>query len=450
MSNMEFSYDKRVKLGSGSPGINVYEGKSMGLIIAVKVINTSPSTKKLESEIEKMNKSEIEKMNKSDTVPLPTSIDILRRITHQNIIRIYNFKVINEDILIPMEYCNKNLSEYLKKSLGIKTKLNILKQIGEGIKYLHARKVCHQKLKPENILIKLPNEEVKLADFGYASYIDRKPASLPTKTTCIWTPPEGYRNEPSVDIYAYGCLIQRVLTDQEEKGHPFGNPKEDVSTLKNVSDAKRVNFLKQQDQTDLLILADLAIDDATQTKANERPDISTFIEHPLFWTPMQKGFFLRDIKNDYHFASTKRKGTLLKDFEALKYHDNKGKQFKWTDKCESLRKLVQKSKHIKQKNKKKYGDRYFNLIALTRNICAHFSEYEKVEGYECGDKNVLDNKTKFIKHVISEYPYLIYDIFTCYRKAVKSGGVYRNDRYNDYFKNMFPESTEDDDSAENN
>ena len=423
----ELSYNKSKKLGQGRAGVNVYKGKLMDLDIAVKVIERSDRTENSQLEVDMM------KMNTSDTEDksnsMPSNIKILRSITHQNIIRIYNFELTDEKILMPMELCDKNLSEYLKDNLFYDTKLDILKQIGEGLKFLHTgeKAICHQKLKPQNILIKLQSEkvEVKLTDFGYAEYVEREAVSTSTGTLCnsVWAPPEGCSNELSVDIYTYGRLIKWVLIDQKDKDEGGKSHK-----------------------TDLLILADLAFDDATQEDPKQRPDICTLIKHPLFWTTMQKGNFLRDIRNDYrkpnndkHGRKYKKGGFILCFEEKLKEEGKLKNPQHWAEDCDLLKTLINESEYIKKKIKKSYDKQCFNLIALIRNTCAHFVEHKNGNGSEEKQKykQVLASKTTFIEHVISKYPYLIHDIFTCYREALfQKVKECLDDNYNDYFENL--------------
>ena len=45
-----------------------------------------------------------------------------------------------------------------------------LRQIFEGVEYIHARNIVHRDLKPENILLD-DNLNVKITDFGFARHI---------------------------------------------------------------------------------------------------------------------------------------------------------------------------------------------------------------------------------------------------------------------------------------
>lgn len=83
----------------------------------------------------------------------------------------------------------------------------ILKQILEGLQYLHSSNIAHRDIKPANILI---NGEgvVKVADFGLA----KKMTPLSTVKVCtMWyRAPElflGYKQyTPNIDVWAVGCI----------------------------------------------------------------------------------------------------------------------------------------------------------------------------------------------------------------------------------------------------
>ena len=46
-----------------------------------------------------------------------------------------------------------------------------MKQIFEGMKYVHSQKICHRDLKPENILL-TTDGVIKICDFGSAKILD--------------------------------------------------------------------------------------------------------------------------------------------------------------------------------------------------------------------------------------------------------------------------------------
>ena len=48
----------------------------------------------------------------------------------------------------------------------------IIKQVCQGLSYLHANNVIHRDIKPENILV--AGDTVKIADFGWAIYSQKK------------------------------------------------------------------------------------------------------------------------------------------------------------------------------------------------------------------------------------------------------------------------------------
>ena len=150
----DFPYRDRKEdiIGKGSTSAIVFRGNSMSLVIAVKRIVRNHERDDFISEIEEAktadnNRYQLRKINNTRKI---TGVEILREILHQDIIRIHNFKYIEAYgyICIPMELCNENLYQYCERidDYDIEIRLNILKQIGEGIKhikYLHS--TCHSR-----------------------------------------------------------------------------------------------------------------------------------------------------------------------------------------------------------------------------------------------------------------------------------------------------------------
>lgn len=73
-------------------------------------------------------------------------------------------------VFLVFELCPKGeLFDYLTSvvTLSEKKTRTIMRQIFEGVEYIHAKNIVHRDLKPENILLD-ENHNVKITDFGFA------------------------------------------------------------------------------------------------------------------------------------------------------------------------------------------------------------------------------------------------------------------------------------------
>jgi len=73
-------------------------------------------------------------------------------------------------VFLVFELCPKGeLFDYLTSvvTLSEKKTRTIMRQIFEGVEYIHAKSIVHRDLKPENILLD-ENHNVKITDFGFA------------------------------------------------------------------------------------------------------------------------------------------------------------------------------------------------------------------------------------------------------------------------------------------
>jgi len=60
-----------------------------------------------------------------------------------------------------------------------------------ALNYMHKKNIVHRDLKPENILIEsLENLEIKLTDFGFATYFDQKGKLDEVLGSPLYMPPE--------------------------------------------------------------------------------------------------------------------------------------------------------------------------------------------------------------------------------------------------------------------
>ena len=109
-------------------------------------------------------------------------IEILKKLNHPNIVKLYDTIISDKNILLIQELVNgislrdfynkeirnqRNISEKKYKILTL-----IFKQIFSAFNYIHKKNIFHRDIKLENILL-TKNYEIKIIDFGFGLYNPR-------------------------------------------------------------------------------------------------------------------------------------------------------------------------------------------------------------------------------------------------------------------------------------
>jgi len=144
-----------------------------------------------------------------------------RKITHRNVIRIYDFLYIQGNYAISMEYFKSHTlgSEIVnEKPLAQKRALQFGIDIATGMAVAHQVGIVHRDLKPANVLI---NDEalLKIVDFGVAA-AQREGDTQLTKTGYVIGSPKymapeqilGRKVDERADVYALGVMLYEMLT----------------------------------------------------------------------------------------------------------------------------------------------------------------------------------------------------------------------------------------------
>ena len=144
-----------------------------------------------------------------------------RKITHHNIIRIYDFLYLGGLYAISMEYFPSHpLSDELKdeKPLPLNTSIRYACDIASGMTVAHKVGVVHRDLKPANVLI---NDDglLKIVDFGVAAARASGDTQLTRTGYVIGSPkymaPEqilGKKVDEKADVYSLGVILYEMLT----------------------------------------------------------------------------------------------------------------------------------------------------------------------------------------------------------------------------------------------
>ena len=163
--------------------------------------------------------------------------NFLSRIRHPRIVRSHRWGVYNRKPYFAMDFISgRTLCDLITdledlERLRTSLFLPLVRQIGDGLQYIHQLGFVHQDLKPSNIMISEVdgNIEITILDLGLARFqASRENRLMPSGTTSgtvEYMSPEQIRGrsvDQRSDIYSLGVILYEILTGKP----PFagGNP----------------------------------------------------------------------------------------------------------------------------------------------------------------------------------------------------------------------------------
>ena len=149
---------------------------------------------------------------------LLNEINILSKLSHPNIMQIFEVFDDNTNVYIVSEYCKGGeLFDIIstKGSFTEKDACVIMKQLMSAICYSHQNNIVHRDLKPENILMDNDTDDltIKLIDWGCAQTIKSAKQSKQADGTAYYIAPEVLKGEydEKCDIWACGVIFYILL-----------------------------------------------------------------------------------------------------------------------------------------------------------------------------------------------------------------------------------------------
>lgn len=195
------NYILRRTIGSGSTGkVKLAEHKVTHAQYAIKIFNKEYFKKT----------PEFYKKIQRETA-------LMRLLDHPNLLKLVEICESPRHLYIVTEYAGHGeLFDFLvaRNKLPVDLAMKFFRQIIYGLDFLHHHMICHRDLKPENILLD-DNDDIKIADFGYARWMARDP----TQTSCgspHYAAPEIIKGDPydgrKSDMWSCGVILYALLS----------------------------------------------------------------------------------------------------------------------------------------------------------------------------------------------------------------------------------------------
>ena len=280
--NPSKKYKAKKMLGSGSFGC-VYEAKNtiFGNTVAMKVIKK-------------------DKENELDEKEIRNEIDILKKLSHPNIVKIYEFFISENHYYIITEFCKEGeLFSYIKNKYSERQLAVLFYQVFSGLWYLHENKIIHRDIKLENIMIsgkeneKSTGEElfwVQIIDFGTATIFEKNKKEKDVVGSSYYIAPEVLKQNynEKCDTWSVGVILYMTLVGRA----PFDG-KDDEEIIKKINSVdynkNEPRLVKHSEEVRDLVSKLLEKDVEKRYSAKEA------LEHPWF-----KKFEGRALFSNFH------------------------------------------------------------------------------------------------------------------------------------------------------
>ena len=225
----------------------------------------------------------IDKRNKTNQEEKPyfrREIEVMYKIHHPNVVKLYGHFEDNNYCYFIMEYISKGnvyglIPSDKKKRINPKVVATLMKDVISAVYYLHNMNpiIIHRDIKPENVLL-ADNLVAKLTDFGWSNYMQEDEKRTTVCGTPIYLAPEIIKeqgHDEKVDIWCIGVLCFELITGNV----PFqGN---DIDTLKD-----NILHLKITWPKDINIDAKNLIKKILKSDPASRISLEEMLQHPFF------------------------------------------------------------------------------------------------------------------------------------------------------------------------
>ena len=346
---------------------NIKETIGKGTFSIVKLGINKKTKEKVAIKILKKKKI----IHKEDVERIEREINILKKLDHINVIKIYKINEDDEKYYIVMEFCeNGELFHYIveRQRLNEDDASFFFYQLINGLEYIHSENIVHRDLKPENLLLG-KNYILKIIDFGLSNFCQPDNfLETPCGSPCYASPEmvcgDKY-NGHMIDIWSTGIILFAMLCGYL----PFEDPDNDL-LFKKILKCK-IRYPDYLSDITLDLMKKILVVDPTK-----RITLEEIKQHPFYL----KG---KEIFNIQHH-------NLVKEVEKLSYNKiKKIKSLKFINNEECINNLAT-SGGVQDESKE---EDILNASTKNYNYEDNYNERDTSKGYRrksadnCSEKN---------------------------------------------------------------
>ncbi|MCK6478559.1 MAG: serine/threonine protein kinase, partial [Phycisphaerales bacterium] len=152
--------------------------------------------------------------------------ELIARVDHPNVVRIFDLGIADDHAYIAMEYCSRgSLKRRIAAGMSGEQAFASMQVMAAALGALHAVGIYHRDLKPTNVMFR-EDDSLVLIDFGLAKQAQFKAGITGTGaifgTPYYMSPEQGEGNavDQRSDIYSLGIVFYEMLTGRK----PYDGP----------------------------------------------------------------------------------------------------------------------------------------------------------------------------------------------------------------------------------
>ncbi|BCX46697.1 serine/threonine kinases, PknB [Haloferula helveola] len=165
-------------------------------------------------------------------------------VDHPCLLSLKDASYINDLLVMAYPLGQESLADRLTRRIASASLSTFIENCLEGLAALHARRIIHCDIKPENFIV-FPGPTLRLADFGIARQARRTLNASGSGTLGYMAPEQAMgRASTRSDVFAIGLLLHRMITGHVPE-YPFKWPAKGYDRLRRKARPEFIALLKR-------------------------------------------------------------------------------------------------------------------------------------------------------------------------------------------------------------